>query len=953
MKNRFFLLAMLVSTALTVSAQERKIALWGHVFDQVTHHAIRDAKATLMLGDSTIVDSVKCGYYTGGYYGTDANYRFSIPRKPAVYIIKVEHPDYEPCFVNYEVKTPGRNTFFDAPWHYMVRRSRPVSGDTIAATKALDEVVVKATRIKMVYKNDTIVYDASAFQLPEGSMLDALVRQMPGVELKDDGTIFVNGEKVDYLTLNGKDFFKGRNKVMLENLPLYAVEKVKVYRKSTEKSEWLGREVEKKDFVMDVHLKREYKEGYMANAEAAGGTEDRYVGRLFGLRFTEASRMSAFVNANNVNETRHPGQNGEWTPDKALGNGMNEHIKSGFDINIDDKKKRWDELLTLNFDHSKKHWDATELNEVFASGGSQFGNLHEWGGNKIVSGDVNNRFRWKNMFSPFKLNLEQWVIWGRATSDNHGETTQWQEADTLNRTRYNTTSRQSGTWRMGMTNTLNYRMPWGDDLEVEFTATYIRENGGDEQTGTLYDYPLQHRSVFVGRTIESRPSHRYNLHGHATYTIHALNNWNYVVYASAGHHTDVHHQDHFLMPDTTTTAQPSFLIPDPDNTEHYTTRSRNATLTLETYYTKQEGGRYTWFDLKLNASTIQDRIDFHHARLDTVATHTDHVLTYYASFVHNTKHRGYELGLFSSINRLNIRNFIPIHSTTNPLLILLNNPNIKPQHAHVMSWRLRFIVPERQQNLTLNGNSTISLQPTGTRRAYDSKTGAYTLMYDYVNRPTWSINQEAHFSRPLDAKKLLTLEAHARLNYKKSHDFDVIQYAAMPSQPLANLLASCPLSATHNLYNSEGIHLTYHSNRLELSAVGNFAYHHSTSQRTSLPLGEGKKERLTLNIFEYNYGLTLNCRLPWQLQLAADIKIFSRRGYQSESMNTNDLVCNASLSRTFLKKSLTLTFEAFDLFHQLRSTDYSLNAQTRTETWRKSIPAYLMLHLSWRWSHLP
>ena len=51
----------MVSTALTVSAQKRKIDLWGHVYDQVTHHAIRGAKATLMLADSTVVDSANCG----------------------------------------------------------------------------------------------------------------------------------------------------------------------------------------------------------------------------------------------------------------------------------------------------------------------------------------------------------------------------------------------------------------------------------------------------------------------------------------------------------------------------------------------------------------------------------------------------------------------------------------------------------------------------------------------------------------------------------------------------------------------------------------------------------------------------------------------------------------------------------------------------------------------------
>ena len=521
MKQKLFLLTIMVSTALTMSAQKRKISLWGHVYDHVTHHAISGAKATLMLADSTIVDSVTCGYYTGGYYGTDANYCFSIPRKPQQYIIKVTHPDYDPCFVNYEVKKPGRNTFFDAPWHYMNRKKNTTTD--IAATHQLGEVVVKGTRIKMVYKNDTIVYNASAFQLPEGSMLDALVRQMPGVELKDDGSILVNGEKVDFLTLNGKDFFKGKNKVMLENLPMYAVENVKVYRKSTEKSEWLGREVEKKDFVMDVHLKREYNQGYMANAEAASGTKDRYTGRLFGLRFTDASRISAFVNTNNVNETRRPGQNGEWTPEKALGNGMNKVVQSGFDLNIDDKKKRWDENITANLEYNRKQWNATELRETFASGGSLFSNSHEWGGNKVKGGDVTHRFRWKNMFSPLKLTLQQWVQWGRSESDNHKETAQWQNKDTLNHTQSNHTAHQPYTWKMGVSNTLNYRMPWGDDLELNLNGIYTRECGGDEQRSTLYDYPRWQRKVFVGRTVRAIPSNQYMLNAQAAYTIHALN----------------------------------------------------------------------------------------------------------------------------------------------------------------------------------------------------------------------------------------------------------------------------------------------------------------------------------------------------------------------------------------------------------------------------------------------
>ena len=937
MKQKLFLLTIMVSTALTMSAQKRKISLWGHVYDHVTHHAISGAKATLMLADSTIVDSVTCGYYTGGYYGTDANYCFSIPRKPQQYIIKVTHPDYDPCFVNYEVKKPGRNTFFDAPWHYMNRKKSTTTD--IAATHQLGEVVVKGTRIKMVYKNDTIVYNASAFQLPEGSMLDALVRQMPGVELKDDGTILVNGEKVDFLTLNGKDFFKGKNKVMLENLPMYAVENVKVYRKSTEKSEWLGREVEKKDFVMDVHLKREYNQGYMANAEAASGTKDRYTGRLFGLRFTDASRISAFVNTNNVNETRRPGQNGEWTPDKALGNGMNKVVQSGFDLNIDDKKKRWDENITANLEYNRKQWNATELRETFASGGSLFSNSHEWGGNKVKGGDVTHRFRWKNMFSPLKLTLQQWVQWGRSESDNHTETAQWQNKDTLNHTQSNHSAHQPYTWKMGASNTLNYRMPWGDDLELTLNGNYTRECGGEEITNTLYHYPRWQRKVFVGRTVRNIPSNQYMLNAQAAYTIHALNDWNYQLSAYANQIFNKTDHQHSLADSL------GLMHDDPDNTERYNMLKRNGILTLRTYYSKQEGDRYTWFNMSVSGMVKSDRIDYHHAQLDTIARYTDRFVTYNANFVRNTARHGYELRLISSVSSVNhVRERIPIYSTVNPLLITLHNPHLGHSRSHHLLWTLRTTVPERQQNLTLNGRASITLNKMGLRQGYNTTTGAFTQMLDNVSRPSWSLNQEAHFNRPLDAKKRLTLDAHSRISYEENNDFDVVQYSEPNNLSPKTILKSAPRSTVHTIYNTENLRFTYRINRFDLSATGDFAYRHSTSDRANFT---------TLNIFEYNYGFALNCRLPWKLQLATDAKMYSRRGYYSSTMNSDDFVCNASLSRSFLKESLTVRLEAFDIFHQLSSTEYTLNSQCRIESWRKSIPSYLMLHLSWRWSHMP
>ena len=70
----------------------------------------------------------------------------------------------------------------------------------------LNEVSVTATKVKFYNRGDTIVYNADAFQLAEGSMLDALIEQLPGVTLDDNGVIKVNGRTVESLILNGKDF---------------------------------------------------------------------------------------------------------------------------------------------------------------------------------------------------------------------------------------------------------------------------------------------------------------------------------------------------------------------------------------------------------------------------------------------------------------------------------------------------------------------------------------------------------------------------------------------------------------------------------------------------------------------------------------------------------------------------------------------------------------------------
>lgn len=85
-----------------------------------TKVGIPDTKIPLMLEDCTIVDTMtvnKPSKNVGMKY--DSFYRFEIPAKRQKYIILAQHPDYEDRYVNFEVKNTARNTYMDAPRHYM------------------------------------------------------------------------------------------------------------------------------------------------------------------------------------------------------------------------------------------------------------------------------------------------------------------------------------------------------------------------------------------------------------------------------------------------------------------------------------------------------------------------------------------------------------------------------------------------------------------------------------------------------------------------------------------------------------------------------------------------------------------------------------------------------------------------------------------------------------------
>ena len=102
-----------------------------------------------------------------------------------------------------------------------------------------------------------------------------------------------------------------------------------------------------------------------------------------------------------------------------------------------------------------------------------------------------------------------------------------------------------------------------------------------------------------------------------------------------------------------------------------------------------------------------------------------------------------------------------------------------------------------------------------------------------------------------------------------------------------------------------------------------------------------------ISAFDYKYGLNAILQLPWKLQLGTDLTVYGRRGYEGSTMNTDDVVWNARLSRPFMKGKITCMLDAFDILGDLSNITSAINAQGRTETWTNTLLRYVMFHVAW------
>ena len=951
-------IAIFVFVASLAFAQERK--LYGLVKDHITQEILFDVKVSI-YSDTTLIAESK----------TDRNYRptnnseygywlAEIPAQGGMLHFVFQKEGYETTVQDYYVKPFKKIEQMKFAFNANMQRKKD---------QVLGAVTVKATQIKFYHKGDTIVYNADAFNLAEGSMLDNLIKSMPGAELSDDGEITINGRRIDALLLNGEDFFKGKNKIMLENLPAYMVKNIKVYDRLDAMQQAMGRK--DGDYVLDVNLKKQYSIGWISNVEAGYGSEERYLARLFALRVTDASRFSVYANFNNLNDTRKPGEDSNWTPE-TMPSGLLSQKAGGIDYLIKPKHT----MKKFSGNAELKYTDADNISETtvenYLSGGNTFlrnrvksrrDNLtfstsHDWDlrQNDGVSGfDIEPSFEY-NRYNRYGNNLS--ATFGSdpfvyADSRDLLDSIYTMQGDNLRRlmlNRYIQEAKYKG-WK---TNTAlsavarryNAGMIYGISGDIEYSAQkdltfsqyhlqYPNQTQGSSEFQNTYTHDKPNRNfnylihpywfikfnkemnvqanVRFGQRIRQRDYSRYNLD--------ALSEWA----------EDTEHKLGELPSET------EFMLRAVDQQNSYNLRE------YKNY--QGVGVNYHYDHYKQQDNIMRSRmsinmdlpITHNHYRLDYTRGNVYSGITRHNSFLFtptveiryqwNNLEKSIEYVYTLKKNDPQMTSLIEVENTIDPLNTYIGNSRLKNRSRHVTYLLYQANNPRKETTLSAQLLYNIEKNAIAYGYTYDRTTGKRCYKPQNVDG-NYLLSADITYSRPLDKRKRITLNSvtHAKLD----HGVDLISEdtSVEPTR-----------SSVNTWWGTETLKLNYKLGKHSVGAKGYIGIGHVTSSRPDL-------ESFTL--YDFHYGLTSLMNLPLGLQLSTDLTMYSHRGYATSSSNTNDLVWNARITKLIPKLGLTLALDGFDILGNLSNISQVLNSQGRTETYRNSLPRYVMLHAIYR-----
>ena len=943
----------------------------GYVHNRLTHEYLYDVKVSLMKNDSIVATCIIDKNIT--YLHPVWSFEVDI-KEGSNYVLLFEKEGYN------ILSWPLREQVAKKPLKKgEMRVVADVPMDKTPKTHMLNGVTIKATKVKFYHKGDTLVYDADAFETAEGSMLDALIDQLPGVKLYDNGEIYVNGRKVESLMLNGEDFFKGNNNIMLENLPAYMVKNVKTYEKTGLLTQMMGRDMGDKEFVMDVILKKQYQIGWIGNVEVGKGNHDLYMARLFAVRFSPHSRITTFGKINNLSDERKPGENDFWSPE-AMSSGSRRAKKAGADLLFNSKDKRVKYTGNIEFTHTDLENRSRTASETYLPDGNIFSRNVYAGRDRNLKLDVQNKFSLIN--KKFSKTMELQPNLSYKKYDSHSENISatfdkepsiesvteiidsvYQSDNpallsTIINRNLNRDKRDGYQLNMSLPYSFFSALNTSKNLSLTFggNVNYSTQSN-DNWRQTSVDYPS---NTAKASDIRNRYSHSYPDHHFGANTSVSLGqqimpgfsiDYRYSIGYNSSHNDNRTYLLERLAGWDDFNEHPIGLLPseeeylmciDTHNSSYRRSSNVHQTpnVTLRygyDYWTGQRKEKHNHYEM-----TLSMPLAFNHEKLDYARGTYDGITKRNTCFFNPSFTARLLANNFNDELSFNYRishsappmmYSLDYCNDADPMNIFYYNADLKNMASHNASLNYTHKNTEKELNYSLNTSYNITTNSVAMSYIYDRATGIRSFRPSNVSG-NYNFQLNFGYSRPLDKQKRLSLGNN--LNWNMIHGVDLVGTDTGTAPERSSVMTN---------WINDHLHLNYRVNRFfRIGARGHIGYGRSTSRREDFN---------NVNLYNFDYGLNATLPLPWKMQLSTDLTMYSRRGDASSAANTNDLVWNARLSKTFLKAGLTFALDGFDILGQLSSLSQYLNSQGRTESYRNTLHSYVMAHVLYRLNKKP
>lgn len=840
---------------------------------------------------------------------------------------------------------------------------------SILLTEAVIEDALPPTQVV----DDTLMFNVSAFRVPEGSVLEELIKRLPGVEVDENGGITVNGKTVSRILVDGQEYFGNDRSMATKNLPVNIIHRIKTYQRKSDLSRITGIDDGEEETVMDLEIKPNMRNGWLHNIDGGIGKpvgkndygdwiKYLWSGRYTLNRFQANTQLS--INANTQNSGR--------------GNGVSYQTQIGvnFSKNLGEPFPRRRNEFPLvvggnvRFNGSTSRSISESESETFATEHQSSSFRNNRSSSNSGNGSVNGEFRmeWRPdsslniIFRPsFQLSKNNSnSSSGSVTfnTDPYIATDMVDILDEYTQAKYNeimdsigVNSQVSTSHTEGSSNQISGEFQFnkrfndlGRNFTVRFTfgATKGTNDNFSHSEQKYYQRPerdtIMNRynasptdnSNWSGRIMWSEPidSGRGNLQ--VSYQVQVNNrNQNRETYVFWGDDFANWVDDDWALPDDLSKWRNDELSRTATNV------SRNHTLTLQFRY----NGEKSNFNIGVNFMPQYTGMD-NFQYMGKVIGDTSRVVYNWSPSLNYryrwNRQQSVQITLRTNTSQPSMEDMMDIRDDSNPLNIRSGNPALLPTLRNSAEVNFQNYIQETQKTINLRISLENNLRSISQRTDYDPATGVSETKPQNMDGfwTNWSTNLNLSFNQTIpNSKWRYSTSATAQFRHQESYmrTGSIGNYNAGSSSGGAAVL-----STTESISAGENGSLTYRNDWFEATVNGRFNYSHSENNQ---------RQNQNMDTYTFSYGGRANARLPWRnLNLGTDLTMQSRRGY-SGSYNRNDLIWNANASFSFLKGNAgTIQIQYYDILNDESNVNRSVSTTGRTDTKNNNIHSYIMVH---------